>query len=136
MYERDTVHLVFAYDAPGTDTLRRVDIGVSVHTQNNETLFVVLRSYMGPLLTVRSGKGTLRCRINRPAAGARPISGGRALWRLANDEGRTGPRTVWDTFTWRPVTSTEPAVLARGKACDCWCRAPGEADASGSQELV
>ena len=61
----DTVHLVFAYDAPGTETLRGVDIGVSVHAQHDETLFVLYASYTGPLLTVRAGSGTLRCRINR-----------------------------------------------------------------------
>src|SRR5262249_26222544 len=56
----ETIHLAFAYDAPGTGPLRGVDIGVSVHTEHNDTLFVLYASYAGPLLTVPSGKGTLR----------------------------------------------------------------------------
>jgi homopolymeric O-antigen transport system ATP-binding protein len=81
----DTIHMVFGYDAPGTDTLRSVDIGVSVHTQNNETLFVLYASYTGSLLTVRAGKGTLRCRIDRlPLAAGQYLIGARV--EVANDE--------------------------------------------------
>lgn len=81
----DTVHLVFGYHVPGADALRGVDIGVSVHTQNDETLFVLYASYTGPLLTVRAGKGTLRCRINRlPLAAGQYVV--RARVEVAKDE--------------------------------------------------
>src|SRR5258708_39000855 len=81
----DSIQVVFAYDAPGTEPLRGVDIGVSVHTQNDETLFVLYASYTGPLLTVRAGKGTLRCRINRlPLAAGQYVV--RARVEVAKDE--------------------------------------------------
>lgn len=81
----DTVHLVFGYEAPGPDMLRNVDIGVSVHTQQNETLFVLYASYTGPLLTVRAGDGTLRCRINHlPLAPGQYLVGARV--EVAKDE--------------------------------------------------
>jgi lipopolysaccharide transport system ATP-binding protein len=130
----DTVHLVFAYDAPGSDTLRSVDIGVSVHTQNNETLFVVYASYMGPLLTVRSGKGTLRCRINRlPLAPGQYLVGARV--EVANDEA-DWPK---DGVGYLHVEAGDFYGTGRlGHAGSVRLLVPGtwEADASGSQELV
>ena len=130
----DTVHLAFAYDAPGTDTLRRVDIGVSVHTQNNDTLFVVYASYTGPLLTVRSGKGTLRCRINRlPLAPGQYLVGARV--EVANDEA-DWPK---DGVGYLHVEAGDFYGTGRlGHPGSVRFLVPGtwEADASGSQELV
>lgn len=59
------VDLVLAYETHEGKDLRRVDPGISIHTETGETLFVLYSSYLGGLLDVKGPRGELRCRLER-----------------------------------------------------------------------
>jgi lipopolysaccharide transport system ATP-binding protein len=63
---------VFAYQTRSTECIENVDVGFSIHTADNLSLFVLYTSYLGQNLTVVAPYGEFRCRINRL-----PLSAGR-----------------------------------------------------------
>ncbi len=72
------VWFVFTYVAAGREPLRNVDMGMSIHTQQGETIFVLLMSYKGVTPTVEPGIGEFRCRIDRlPLIPGRYVVGAR-----------------------------------------------------------
>ena len=66
------VTFVLGFEADGPDGLEGVDVGISVHSQFDTTLFVIYQSYTGDLLRVDRGRGEFRCTIPRL-----PLSPGR-----------------------------------------------------------
>lgn len=55
---------VLGYDAP-RGPVRNVDVGISVHSDHDQTLFVLYGSYVGQTFDVAGGRGQFRCRIPR-----------------------------------------------------------------------
>ncbi len=51
------------FECPGGETVRNVDIGLSVHNSYDQTLFVIYRSYRGELFDQLPVKGEFRCTI-------------------------------------------------------------------------
>jgi lipopolysaccharide transport system ATP-binding protein len=77
------VHFVLGYEAADASPLNDVDVGISVHSGPDTTLFVIYSSYTGESLRVEQPSGTFRCSIPRlplPAGtyhvGARMTVGG------------------------------------------------------------
>jgi lipopolysaccharide transport system ATP-binding protein len=77
------VCFVLGYKSSGTTPLENVDVGISVHSRNDTTLFVIYSSYTGASLRAECRSGTFRCTIPRlplPAGmyrvGARVTVGG------------------------------------------------------------
>jgi lipopolysaccharide transport system ATP-binding protein len=67
-------HFVFRYEVSSVAVLplSRVDVGISLHTEDDRTLFVLYSSYLGKTLTIDSPSGEFRCLIPRL-----PLSAGR-----------------------------------------------------------
>jgi lipopolysaccharide transport system ATP-binding protein len=57
------VTVVFGYEATTTGVHNNVDVGVSVHTRHDLTLFVFYSSYTGKALRVERPSGSFRCTI-------------------------------------------------------------------------
>jgi lipopolysaccharide transport system ATP-binding protein len=63
---------VLGYEADGPGPMDGVDVGISVHSRFDTTLFVFYHSYTGGMLRLDRGRGQLRCTIPRL-----PLSPGR-----------------------------------------------------------
>jgi lipopolysaccharide transport system ATP-binding protein len=57
--------VVFGFEAARPGVYRNVDVGVSVHTLNDITLFIFYSSYAGRTLEVQQTSGQFRCTIER-----------------------------------------------------------------------
>jgi lipopolysaccharide transport system ATP-binding protein len=66
------VAFVFRYEVSRPLPLSRVDVGISLHTEDDRALFVLYSSYLGKTLTIDSRSGEFRCVIPRL-----PLSAGR-----------------------------------------------------------
>jgi lipopolysaccharide transport system ATP-binding protein len=59
------IHFVLGYESAGAHRLNDVDVGISVHSGHDTTLFVIYSSYTGTSLRVEGPSGTFRCTIPR-----------------------------------------------------------------------
>ncbi len=84
------VGFVLGYEAAGAGPSSSVDVGISVHSRHDTTLFVLYSSYSGRTLRVEGPAGAFRCTIPRlPLAPGRYRVGARDRRRRG---GRLAPR--------------------------------------------
>ncbi|MGK7874689.1 MAG: ABC transporter ATP-binding protein [Xenococcaceae cyanobacterium] len=57
--------LVFGFECPTNETPQKIDIGFSIHNQNDITLFVLYSSYVGQIFESVPSVGEFRCYLSR-----------------------------------------------------------------------
>ncbi len=61
----DTVDIVLEVRVAAPLPLRGVDVGISVHSEDGRTLFVLYSSYLGCTFSIDESVGSFRCRVSR-----------------------------------------------------------------------